>query len=179
MKILKVFGLIILAIITLPLIIASFTSKSFDVEREVSIERPISDVFEYVKYLKNQNEYSKWALMDPDMEVFFSGTDGEVGFISAWKSEKEDVGKGEQEILNITPLRRIDYALRFEEPFESSDLAYMEFEEISANETLVKWGYNGKMNYPMNLMLLLIDFEKMIGDDLEIGLENLKNILEK
>jgi hypothetical protein len=31
----------------------------------------------------------------------------------------------------------------------------------------------------MNLMLLFMNFEKMIGDDLEIGLENLKSILEK
>jgi hypothetical protein len=55
----------------------------------------------------------------------------------------------------------------------------MTTESLSANQTLVKWGFTGKMNYPMNLMFLFMDFEKMIGDDLQTGLGNLKVILEK
>ncbi|MEX2593845.1 MAG: hypothetical protein WD426_13810 [Anditalea sp.] len=47
------------------------------------------------------------------------------------------------------------------------------------NQTKVKWGFNGHMNYPMNLMFLFMDFEKMIDDDLETGLYNLKTALEK
>ena len=34
------------------------------------------------------------------MEKEFKGTDGEVGFISAWKGNKE-VGEGEQEIIGL------------------------------------------------------------------------------
>ena len=117
--------------------------------------------------------------MDPNMEKSFRGTDGTVGFVSAWKSEEEDVGSGEQEILRIDEGKRIDFELRFFEPFESSDLAYMATERISDNQTKVKWGFDGKMAYPMNLMLLFMDFEGMIGDDLQSGLQNLKSNLEK
>jgi hypothetical protein len=35
------------------------------------------------------------------------------------------------------------------------------------------------MKYPMNLMLLFMNMEKMVGRDLSIGLTNLKNTLEK
>lgn len=52
-------------------------------------------------------------------------------------------------------------------------------EELSANKTKVTWGFLGHMNYPMNLLLLLMDFKKMIGDDLAIGLTNLKKVLEQ
>lgn len=51
-------------------------------------------MFDYVKYLKNQNEYSKWAGMDSAMTKTFSGTDATPGFISAWKSNNQNVGKG-------------------------------------------------------------------------------------
>ena len=52
--------------------------------------------------------------MDPDMKKTYRGTDGTVGFVSAWDSEKDDVGKGEQEIIKITDGERIDYELRFQ-----------------------------------------------------------------
>jgi hypothetical protein len=35
------------------------------------------------------------------------------------------------------------------------------------------------MKYPMNIMLLFINFEKILGKDLEITLRNLKDIQEK
>ena len=47
------------------------------------------------------------------------------------------------------------------------------------NQTKVKWGFNGKMNYPMNLMLVLMNMDAMIGKDLATGLQNLKAVLEK
>ena len=80
-------------LIAIPLVVALFTPDSYDVEREVIINQPKSIVFNYVKLLKNQDEYSKWARMDPDMQKSFRGTDGTVGFISAWDSENPDVGK--------------------------------------------------------------------------------------
>jgi hypothetical protein len=93
------------------------------------------EVFDYVRLLNNQDNFSKWATMDPAMKKSFSGTDGTVGFVSAWESKKKDVGKGEQEIIKITEGQRIDYELRFKEPFEATDLAYITTEPISENQT--------------------------------------------
>jgi hypothetical protein len=39
-------------------------------------------VYDYVKYLKNQNDYSVWAKIDPGMKTEFRGKDGTVGFVS-------------------------------------------------------------------------------------------------
>ena len=47
------------------------------------------------------------------------------------------------------------------------------------NQTKVKWGFTGKMPYPMNLMCAFMDMDKMIGGDLQKGLDNLKVVLEK
>lgn len=176
---LKKFAITVCVIIAIPFIIALFVADSYHVEREVIINQPKGKVFSYVKLLKNQNDFSKWAMVDPDMAKTYSGTDGEVGFISAWDSQNPDVGTGEQEIIAIEEGKRIDFELRFLKPFEATEPAYMITEAVSPNETKVKWGFSGHMNYPMNIMLLVMDFEQMIGDDLQTGLNNLKVLQEK
>jgi hypothetical protein len=179
MKTLKKIVIVIAILIAIPLVIALFVKKDYTVEREITINKPKTEVFDYIKYLKNQDHYSKWAKMDPAMIKTYRGTDGTVGFVAAWESKKDDVGTGEQEIKKITEGEKIDFELRFIKPFESTSLAYMSTEAISDNQTKVKWSFNGHMKYPMNFMMLFMDFDKMIGDDLQTGLNNLKIELEK
>lgn len=178
MKIIK--GIIgaLVGIIVLLLIIAVFVKKEYSVEREVIIEQPKDVVFNHVKLLKNQDEFSVWMQIDPNTKKEFRGTDGTVGFVASWDSQHKDVGKGEQEIVNIIEGERIDYELRFLEPWESTSRATMTTESIDENTTLVKWGFYGKMNYPMNIMLLFMNMEEMLGDQLQEGLNSLKEILE-
>jgi hypothetical protein len=166
-------------IIILPLLAALFTVKNYSVQREVRINKPKKKVFDYIRSLKNQDNFSKWAQIDPQMKKSYTGADGEVGFISAWESNDKNVGKGEQEIKKITEGERIDFEVRFIKPFKSVSPAFMTTERISDDQTLVKWGFSGHMKYPMNLMLLFMNMEKMIGNDLQTGLTNLKNALEK
>jgi uncharacterized membrane protein len=178
MKILKKILLVVVILIALPLVAALFVKKAYTVEREVVIAKPKQEVFAYIKLLKNQNEFSKWAKMDPDMVKTFKGEDGTVGFVSAWDSKKDDVGAGEQTIAKITEGERIDYNLHFIRPFESDQTCYLTT-EAAGDQTKVKWGFNGSMPYPMNVLLLVMDMEKMIGDDLQTGLNNLKVIMEQ
>lgn len=179
MKILKRVLLVLVILIAIPLIAALFLRKDYAVEREVIINKPKQEVFEYVKYLKNQNKFSKWANLDPNMKQEFRGTDGMVGFVSAWESKSDEVGKGEQEIKGIKDGERIDYEIRFLKPFESTSPAYMTTETVNGNQTKVKWGFSGHMPYPMNLMLAVMNMEQMLGDDFQLGLNNLKGIMEK
>ena len=179
MKILKKVLLVIAGIIALALIIGLFVKKEYAVEREVTITKPKQVVFDYLKQIKNQDSYSVWAMKDPNMKKEYKGTDGTVGFVSSWDSENEHVGKGEQEIKNIKDGERIDMELRFMKPFKATDNAFLTTESAGENQTKVKWGFNGKMPYPMNLMLLCMDMDKMLGKDLQSGLDNLKTILEK
>ena len=179
MKTLKVIGLALVVVIVLLLIIPLFINGNYAVEREVTINKPKQEVFDYVKYLKNQNKFSVWAKIDPAMKTEFRGEDATVGFVSAWDSENPKAGKGEQKITKIDEGNRIDYEIHFIKPFESTDLAYLTFESVSENATKVKWGFHGTMKYPMNLMLVFTDMEKMLAPDLQNGLNNLKEIIEK
>jgi len=178
-KFFKIAGLLLLVIIIILLVAAAFVKKEYSVERQITFNKPKQDVFEYAKFLKNQNKYSVWAKIDPNMKTEFRGTDGTIGFISGWDSENKDAGKGEQEITGIDEGKRIDYEIRFYEPMKSTDNAFMSFDSVNDSVTSITWGFYGKMKYPMNLSLLFMDMDKMLGTDLEGGLNNLKSILEK
>lgn len=89
------------------------------------------------------------------------------------------MGIGEQEIKKITEGKRIDFELRFKVPFEATEKAHFTTEAISVNETKVKWGFYGSMDYPSNILLPFLQMDKVIGTALQTGLDNLKVLLEK
>ncbi len=178
MKILKPLLIAIAVLIAIPLIAALFMKKEFSVSREITIEKSKQEVWDYTKYLKNQNEWSVWGSMDPNMKVSFTGEDGTVGFVSAWESPLDSVGKGEQEITKIEEGKRIDYELRFLEPMAATNYAFMTFDSLDVNQTKVTWGFSGKMPYPMNAIMLVVNFDEMLGKDFSQGLANLKSKLE-
>nr|WP_010523415.1 SRPBCC family protein [Aquimarina agarivorans] len=124
------------------------------------------------------DNYSPWAKIDPNMKQTYQGTDGTEGFVSAWSSTHKDVGVGEQEIEKIVEGESIDFKLRFFEPFKSDDHGYLLTSAITENQTKVTWGSDGHMDYPFNALILIMNFEKTIGEDFSKGLSNLKQILE-
>jgi len=102
---------IVIVIIAIPLILAFFLDNDYVIERNIVIDRPREDVFNFVKFVKNAEYFNKWVMMDPQMKKEYKGTDGSVGFIYSWDSNNKNVGKGEQEITKISD-RRIDYEIR-------------------------------------------------------------------
>lgn len=169
---------IVLGIIATLLLAGLFIPKGIKATKEIIINRPLSEVFNYVKYLENQDSFSKWGSMDPTMKKTYTGTDATPGFISAWEGNKK-VGSGEQEILAIQDGKRIDYELRFIKPFKSVASSVMTTEAVDTNSTKVSWGFESNMSYPMNVMKLFMNMEKVIGDDFSTGLSNLKLLMEK
>ncbi|CAN5602141.1 SRPBCC family protein [soil metagenome] len=169
--------LIIVIIIAIPLIMALFIKKDYTVQREITINKSNDVVYNYVKYLRNQEQYSKWVMTDPAMRKKLTGTDGTVGFIYAWDSDNKQAGKGEQEIMQLQEGKEVDTEVRFIKPFEGIAHIIMTTETAGENQTKVSWGMTGQNKYPMNFMNLFIG--NMLGKDLDVSLNNLKTILEK
>lgn len=178
MKFIKKLLFVLLTIVVIFLVIPLFVDSDFTVSRSIDVHQPRVAVFDYLKYLKNQEVYGVWNHIDPDMKKTYSGTDGEVGCIYSWDSENEDVGAGEQEITEISQYDRIKFELRFKRPWEATNQA--QFDLVNTNGTTnVTWSISGSVPYPFNFFNLFMDMDEMIGKDLEKGLENLKNELDK
>ncbi len=179
MKIIKRIAIVLFVLVLIFLVAGLFMEKDFKVTRSVELDEPVQEVYDYVKMLKNQDEFAVWMKMDPNVKKTYTGTDGEVGFISAWSSEVENVGVGEQEITKMIPNQRIDYAMRFKKPMESEGFAAMIFKSTSENCTHLDWSFSGSMPYPLNVMMPFMDMDGNLGPQLQKGLDNLKVILEK
>ena len=168
---------VVLAIILLILILTIMAPKTYNVSRSITINKPIAEVFDYLKYIKNQDHWSPWKKKDPHMKQEFTGTDGEIGFVSKWEGNKE-VGTGEQEIISITENKSINSQLRFFKPWKSQSDAYLTVREVDANSTAVIWGFSGVNKPPSNIFFLFFNMDKTVGKDFEEGLDDLKRILE-
>lgn len=175
MTALLVIGIIIAIILIVPL----FTKKDYGVQREIIINKPSGEVFEYVRYLRNQDHYNKWVMRDPNMKKDFRGKDGQPGFVYAWDSKDKNAGKGEQEITGIVEGQKIDVEIRFERPFKAIAYAPIKTEQISAGKTKITWQMRSQLKYPMNAMLLFVDFDKVLGKDMETSLQLLKHNIEQ
>lgn len=169
--------IIIVGIIVLVFVLALLTKKEFSIQADTIIDRPKDIVFDYVKHLRNQEKYSKWVMADPNVQLTYTGTDGTVGFKSAWVSAMKNVGVGEQEITKIVDGEKYEVEIRFEKPFKGTNQATTTTQAISPTQTKVTTTFYGKSPIPMNLMTAFIS--KMLKKDMDENALNLKRVLEK
>src|SRR5580765_8480269 len=169
--------LIVAGIIALLLIMALFMKKKHYVNREIIINASRQKVFDFLKLLKNQDQFNKWAKADQkNRKEEFKGTDGTIGFIYSWSGDKS-AGEGEKEIKNIVEGKRIETEIRFIKPMRVSASVIFETESLSENQTKVSLINTGTLKYPLNIMIPMA--EKKFPKDMDASLSTLKNILEK
>ena len=168
--------LVLAGIIALLLILALFMKREHYVKREIIINAPLIKVFDFLKLLKNQDQFNKWAKADPDRNWEYKGTDGTVGFIIAWKGNKK-AGEGEKEIMNIMEGKRIETQIRFVKPMATIANVIMETESLPGDQTKVSLINSGTLKYPLNIFIPMA--EKKFPKDMDESLSTLKNILEK
>ncbi len=168
--------LVLAGILALLLISGLFMKREHYVRREIIINAPLQKAFDYIRLLKNQDNFNKHAMAAPDRKSEFKGTDGTVGYIYAGSGNK-NAGVGEKEIKNIIEGKRIETEIRFVKPMVTSAYVIMETDSLSENQTKVSWSNAGTLKYPLNILIPIA--EKNFGKDMDISLATLKNILEK
>lgn len=167
----------LLAIALTPYILGLLLPRRFTITRDVLVQRPAREVFDFMKLLKNQERYSTYAQADPNMKIEYRGTDGEVGAIVAWDSKDRNVGKSEQEIKAVEDGKRIEIEIRFTEPFQSVDPLVTEIEPLGPAETRIRNTYRGKIRYPYNLLVWWVMAK--VRENMQTSLEKAKAVLEE
>jgi uncharacterized protein YndB with AHSA1/START domain len=176
MNVFVIILLVIAGLFVMVIIIGLLAKKEYHLEKQVTINKSRQEVFNYLKLIRNQEQYSVWVMRDPHVKMVYTGTDGTVGFTSAWESNDKNVGVGEQEIKNIKDGESMEVEIRFKKPFEGTSNVRTTVTDIGDNQTRVSNIFYGKSKFPMNLTHMFMD--KMVGRDMQKNLDNMKTNLE-
>jgi hypothetical protein len=63
-------------------------------------------------------------------------------------------------------------------PIDRWSHAWLITDSLGTNQTKVKWGFSGTIKYPLNVVLVFINMQKLIGNELSEGLDLMKKYLE-
>ena len=174
----KILGTLVV-LIAIFLIIALFVKKKYTITRETTIKSSVEDVYDYLRFQRNQKYHNHWLLLDPNAKIETKGEeDGKPGSILSFESKSKKTGTGEWENIRLIENERIEWELRFLHPYHFTATAVLSFKPINAHETQLVWEYHSGMDWPKNITLLFMDMDKIIGTDIETTLDNIKQQLE-
>ncbi len=176
MKILKIFGIIVIVAAALFLIVGLLLPNTAHVERSIVIKASPKAIFEEVNVTGNFNNWSPWSGIDPNTEYVYEGPDSGVGAKMSWTSEHPDVGDGAQWIIESIENEKVTNQLEFggfEGDFKASIIL-----EPDGDQTNVLWGYDADMGGNIIGKFFGLFMDGMLGPFYETGLSNLKKVAE-
>ncbi|MFB6258663.1 MAG: SRPBCC family protein [Flavobacteriales bacterium] len=153
---------------------ALYLPSTYEVERSILIEQPPEKVYKKVARLKEWSKWNPWS-RNVDSNIYKGKA---MGKGAIWKWQDSEQGEGELRIAKADPYHRIETRLY---NADTTEMGHGKWSfERKGKRTRVTWKKSGDLAYPFQrVMIWLVGPEKMIGEDLEKGLENLKKHLEK
>jgi hypothetical protein len=107
----------------------------------------------------------------------YSGAAHGKGAVYEWEGNNK-VGKGRMEITDTSPPSRVTIKLDFIKPFEGHNIAEFTL-GAQGDATNVTWAMHGPTPYMAKVMHVFLNMDRMVGNQFETGLANLKTIAEQ
>lgn len=171
----SLFGVLLLAI-AITALIASQRPNTFRVSRSTSIAAPAEKIFPLVNDVRAFNTWNPYALKAPEMKGSYSGPF--IGPGAHYDFESKKAGSGSFEIVQVAAPLRVQMRLDMTAPFKASNLII--FSLLPEGQTTqVTWAMEGPAPFLSKFMGVIFNMDRMIGNDFEAGLSNLKVKAEK
>jgi effector-binding domain-containing protein len=170
MKILKIIGWVLLALLILLLVLMFVMPTSVNVEKSMNINAPQNMVYNAVNNLKTWETWNPWQAMDENMAMSYGDKTTGEGASYSWTSEK--MGNGTYTITEAKPGTSIKSHMDFQDQGEGT--GYWRFSE-DGNKTNVIWGFDTKIGRPMNLMAPFM--KGSMKSTMKNGLNSLKEMV--
>ncbi len=168
--------LIVVAIIAIILVVASFQPNDCRHTRSAVIDAPPATIFAHVNDFHQWPAWSPYEKLDPGMKRSYSGPPAGVGTSYAWEGNNQ-VGAGSVTIKETTPNELIVISLVMTKPFACDNRVEFAFKP-EGKGTVVSWTMSGKNHLLGKVMGLFMNMDKMVGGQFEEGLANLKRVVE-
>ena len=176
-EIIAIIAIVLAIAIAIILIVAATKPNTFSIQRATIVKAPPERIFPLINDFHQWGTWSPYENKDPAMKRSYSGAASGQGAVYAWEGNK-NVGSGRMEILEATAPSKIVIKLDFFTPFEGHNTA--EFTMLPQGDvTNVTWLMHGPVPFMAKIMHVLMNIDRMVGKDFEVGLANLKRLTEK
>src|SRR4051794_16726010 len=170
-----IFGLA--ALIVAFLVVVWLQPDDFRLTRSTTIMAPAAEIFQRVNDLRQWEDWSPWAKIDPNAKISFEGPLAGPGAMFHW-SGNDKVGAGTMTITESKPNERIAARTDFTRPFAGTSNSDFIFSQ-TGNQTNVIWTMSGTQNFIGKAICLVMSMDRTLGPDFEKGLAHLKQVSEK
>ena len=154
--------------------ISAALPKEYYVERTIVINADNKIVHDHIGDLKKWDAWTPWKTVDPNMVVVLGEKTVGVGASQTWEDQ---TGGGSLEFIATDPETGIAYDLYFAD-FPKVDAA-MELYALPDGSTKVVWWMSGVVPTPIIGGMLAAVMDASVGPLFELGLENLKQVIEQ
>lgn len=176
-KIIATIAVVLAIAVAVVLILAATKPDTFSVQRAITVKAPPEKIFPLIADFHQWGSWSPYEHKDPAMKRTYSGEANGKGAVYAWDGDR-NVGSGRMEILDASAPSKIVIKLDFFAPFEAHNTA--EFTMLpQGGVTTVTWLMQGPSRFMGKIMHVFINMDRMVGNDFEVGLSNLKRLAEK
>ena len=158
-------------------IVAAKQPDEFSVMRSTTIAASPAAVFAEVNNLHRWEAWSPWAKLDPNAQSSFEGPKEGKGAIMRWAGNYK-VGAGSMTVVESVPSKKVKFRLDFLKPLPGINTAEFTFTP-KAKQTEVIWSMQGQQNFIGKAMGLIFNCQKMVGEQFEKGLADLKTVVEQ
>ena len=163
-------------IVVVFIVVVAMQPSVFRVARSATMSAPAPAVFAQVNDFHKWEAWNPWGKIDPAMKQTYEGAPAGPGAIYTWVGNK-NVGEGRMTLTESRPSDLIRIKLEFFKPFAGTHIAEFTFKP-AGNQTAVTWSMTGKNNFMAKAIHLFMNMDKMIGGQFEMGLAQMKSIVE-
>src|SRR5262249_44933717 len=175
-KILTIGAVLIALMIGAVLAYASTLPDRFQVQRSLSIRASPEKIFPLINDLRAFNTWNPFDKKDPSVKGSYSGPANGTGAIYAFESGM--AGTGSLEILGAAAPSKVTMRLLMSKPIAADNRVTFTLEP-EGDATRVTWTMDGGVPFVGKLIHLVINMDKMVGNDFESGLAELKTLVER
>lgn len=169
---------ILIAIVALLCAFLAFVATregKFHYERSGVIQASPEKIFPYLISFQKGQEWSPYTKADPQMKISYSGTEGALG--SVMQFESNQAGSGHLELVGMLANKSVDIRLVMAKPFAADNQVHYSLEPVEGG-TKFTWAMDGEGGFMGKLISVVINCEKMVGDQFSEGIANLKKLVE-
>lgn len=169
--------LVLVALLVVFLVVVALQPSDYRVERTTTIAASPAQVFPHVNSLHKWEAWSPWAKIDPDAKVTFEGPDAGKGAVMTWDGD-DNVGAGKMTLVESDPDKAVKIKVTFTRPFEGGTNSDFSFTP-KGDQTEVAWTMHGTHNFMEKAFCLVFNGLKMMSNDMDKGLAQLKSVVEQ